>query len=614
MIDIKKTVIEYFKASNPAIFFVSEETFQVQTGVEQAVEELNEERSESNKVRLALHDPLVGFHYGRFTLNGVCGPDGAMADLTQIIEPSSLDKSARNIQIGPQWNAIEPLSDIIVVLKGWENLIRGSAMMVQALSNVFQGNLCAHQWEAFNDNMDVDEIEEAARNMLAGCVDVEGRRYVGRGRRMLVFISKTDDIPAELSEIRPIHVPLPGHEQFVALVEKQWSDLEGRDNKAGVSYTAGVDDEEAFRRHVAGALAGFPLSAGEDALMLSIVENGGFDKNGTLATIERLKAASISRVPGLMYKPRSAADQDSVILPGYEPVRSFLAESNDMDPEFARTHAIKALSGLLLVGPPGTGKTVVSDQVANELGLPQLIWSLGESQGAHVSESERHTRKVIDTANILRAALTLDDADKAGLNTDRVANDGGVFDRMINIILTEMSNPDCKITWIINGNRIQCIRPELYRDGRLDERFFVDLPDQPLRLEILKYHMRKHRFPDGDFVGLSEGASEIALTDLSEDGSTINRRTNGWSGAELAGLVVRAGRHAAMTRCDKLDVSYMLALAKDKTPQSLQPAVVADYAEMRKLCLDFTRVGVSDAGKSLAASGPMESRRRADIT
>ena len=604
--NVQETIRNYYRAMNPMVFFVTEETFQIQTGVEHAIDELNADRADDQKVRLVLHDPLVGFHFGRFKVDGVCGPKAALTDLTKVIAPGD-----KEIGLNDGWEPVRPTDDCVVVLKGWESLMRPRESIapdvVQALSNILQGNLCAPQWSDYSpEDFEISEIPEHL-------LDEPNHRVMVRGRRMLVFISKDDHIPSDLTEVRPIHVPLPGRDQFVSIVQRQWDNVYARGEREKKDYTSGVTDPDRFKERVVSSLSGFPLAAGEDALMLSIVENQGFDHNGTLATIERLKAASIARVPGLKYVPQSRIDQDSEVLPGYEPVKEFIDESLDMDLEYAKAHGIRPISGLIIVGPPGTGKSVVSDQVARLMGKPQLVWSMGESQGSLISESEANTRRVIDTANILQAVLTLDDADKAGLSKDRVANDGGVFDRMINILLSEMSRPDCNITWVINGNRVQNIRPELYRDGRIDERFFADLPDDKLRLRILQYHMRKLHFSCDKFRGMTERGSEEALLDLASDGRTSARRTRGWGGAELAGLVQRATRRAAKTQDEELDIEFMLRIALDKTPQSEQKAAKNDYKDMRDMCSDFIRVGVSSAGKSLQASGPIQSQRAADL-
>ena len=605
--DIKKTVCDYYSAMNPVICFVSEETFQVQTKVEQAADELNKGRGDTDKVRLLLHDPLVGIHFGEFKIKSErpCGAKGTLNDLERFITPGE-----EELSLGEGWEPIHPQDDCIMILKGWERFLMAkepwSAEFVQALSNILQGNMCATCWAETEE--DVTQL-----NLPPRMVNVQNNEIITRGRRMLVFISKHDDFHPSLTEIRPIYVPLPGREQFVSLVERQWTSVKSRKEANDRPFAEGIEDHERFRERLIGSLAGFPLSAGEDALMLSIVENKGFTESGNLATIERLKAASIARVPGLTYVPQADIDTDSVVLPGYEPVHDFIRETTEMDAEFARQHNIDPLSGIFVVGPPGTGKSVVSVQVSRILGKPQLVWSMGESQGSLVSESERNTRRVIDTANILSATLTLDDSDKMGLGTDRTSNDGGVFDRMINILLTEMSRPGCKITWVINGNRVQKIRPELYRDGRVDERFFVDLPDDKLRAEILRYHIRKYDYPVDEFNGLSSSASKEALLDLASDGTATRPRTKGWSGAELAGLVLRSARVAAKARAPLLDIEFMLKVAGTKTPQSQQKAAKADYADMRNMCSDFIRVGVSNAGKSLQASGPSRPRRQSDI-
>ena len=605
--NIQVTVENYYRAMNPVMFLVSEETFQMQTGVEQAVETLNKDCKEGDpRVKLVLHDPLVGFHFGEFRVEGQCGPEACLTDLAALINPDP----SRDITVADQIS-VQPTDDAIIVLKGWESLFSDKEAarpdFIQAFSNILQGNLGAEQWT------DVSGDPDSMDDVPAEFVDRENQQIKTRGRRMFVFISKVDNIPSELTELRPLYVPLPGREQFVERVETQWCNVQARSKEDDTDYTYGIEDSERFRDRVTNALVGFPLAQGEDALMLSIVENTGFMDPGTFDTIERLKAQAVARVPGLKYKPQAIIDTTSDILPGYEPVRDFILESTGMDEAYARAHNVRPLSGVLIAGPPGTGKSVASDQIARLLGKPQLQWSMGESQGSLISESERNTRQVIDTANAINAVLTLDDADKAGLGSNRIATDGGVFDRMINILLTEMANPDCKITWIINGNRIQNIRPELYRDGRCDEKFFADLPDPPMRERIVLYHMQKHNYPELKFLGMSIKASKEALLDLCSDGKPKDPRTRGWSGTEVAGLVDRATRHAARSGAEHLDIKFMLKIAGTKTPQSEQAAAKADYADMRKMCSDFIRIGVTGSGVSLKSPTPVRPKRSADI-
>ena len=529
---------------------VSDETYFVQKTIYEIFDQINE--TQERKTRLLCHDPLVGFHEGVFTLDGMCNPSQALNDLIAVISGEGM--------VDPV--AIAPEEDVVLILKGWENLWReedkSAPEVCQAFSNIIQGNLCS---------------------------PIRDEEKVYRGRRMIIMISKSPYVPQSLPEIKPVDVPLPDVSEFKAMVERFWTSF------------GEAETPVEFKDLVAKTLVGFSRIEAEDALSLSLVQHGGKEDYRIVEVIEDYKAASVRSVPGLTYKKKQFTENQTNFLPGYEPLRDYIQESMGLDEELAKKHKIRPFRGYIVVGPPGTGKSVISGESSKLLGVPQLEWSLGESQGSLVSESERNTRRVINVAKALKAQLTLDDADKAGISTGgSAANDGGVFDRMINILLTEMAQEDCPITWVITANRVQNLRPELYRDGRIDGHFFVDLPDEAMRVQILRYHIKKHNFPTDRFYFnglLSEKASTESLLDITSD-----KYLSGWSGAELATLVERACRKAIKAREEYIDLAFMKEAASKKTPQSKQAAHRKDYEEMRALCSDFVVLGKSSSQSS----------------
>ena len=179
--NIRETVQNYWRASNPVVYFVSDETFQAQTGVERAIDDINEGRDPKNKIRLVLHDPLVGFHFGEFKIRGACGARAALSDLTTLVNPDG----RALISLGDDWNPIEREEDCVVVLKGWEQFWTPReplcSAFVQAFSNILQGNLCSAQW-AKCEGRAVDS--KLPKHQL----DLDANTYIIRGRRMFVFI------------------------------------------------------------------------------------------------------------------------------------------------------------------------------------------------------------------------------------------------------------------------------------------------------------------------------------------------------------------------------------------------------------------------------------------
>lgn len=569
--DVKKAVMDYWNANNPVLCLCTEEVYQTQTAVEQAVSDLNAgHKSAAEHILMTMHDPLAGFHFGEFRVSDRPLPATAcLSDLVRFLEGSIPEKefpgavgfqqAARGQSLG-----LEATDNAVIVLKGWETLWddreQESPNIVQAFTNILQGGLCS---------------------------PVRDDDKVTRGRRMIIILTKNSVMPTAMTEVRAIHVPLPVREDFIPLLEPKWEAAVSQDKLNGC--------DDAFKAKVLGGLVGMTIKAADDALALAMVENAGFANPGTLNTLERIKALSIEAIPGLQYVPGSQVESGAAILPGYEKIQEDLLDAVGLDAEWAKRHRTKPLKGILLAGPPGCGKTVAELQITRILGKAALLWSIGESQGSLVSESERNTRRVINIANALEAVLVLDDIDKAGAgaSSSSTTTDGGVFSRMINIILTEMSNPECKITWLFSANRLQDVRPELYRDGRVDERYFVDYPDAEMRRRIIEFHMAKHNFPVDAFHAKGSASVKGYMDTL------VNDATKGWSGAELEGLVVKTIRHAGRTGEEKLDISWMLDRAKGKTPQSMAKASAADIAQMRDLCGDFIAVGVTNSGKSV---------------
>ena len=159
----------------------------------------------------------------------------------------------------------------------------------------------------------------------------------------------------------------------------------------------------------------------------------------------------------------------------------------------ARRYGLPYPKGLMLVGIQGTGKSLTAKAIANEWHLPLLRLDVGRLFAGLVGESEARTRQMIQITEALApCVLWIDEIDKAFPLTDG-RGDGGTTNRVFATFLTWMAEKTSSVFVVATANNVRSLPPELLRKGRFDEIFFVGLPSQAERREILTVHLNKYR-------------------------------------------------------------------------------------------------------------------------
>ncbi|MCC2253876.1 ATP-dependent zinc metalloprotease FtsH [Ruminococcus sp. CLA-AA-H200] len=185
--------------------------------------------------------------------------------------------------------------------------------------------------------------------------------------------------------------------------------------------------------------------------------------------------------------------------------------------------------GILLVGPPGTGKTMLAKAVAGEANVPFFSMSGSEFVEMFVGMGASKVRDLFKQANEKAPCIVfIDEIDAIGQKRDGRVGGNDEREQTLNQLLTEMDGFESNNGVIILAatNRPESLDPALTRPGRFDRRVPVELPDLKGREEILKVHARKVK------------------TDESVDFSSIARMASGASGAELANIVNEAALKA----------------------------------------------------------------------
>ncbi|TSC86164.1 MAG: cell division protease FtsH [Parcubacteria group bacterium Gr01-1014_8] len=195
--------------------------------------------------------------------------------------------------------------------------------------------------------------------------------------------------------------------------------------------------------------------------------------------------------------------------------------------------------GVLLMGAPGTGKTLLARAVAGEAGVPFFSISGSEFVEMFVGVGASRVRDLFQTAKKAAPAIVfMDEIDAVGrVRGSGVGGGNDEREQTLNQILVEMDGfePNEKVIVMAASNRPDVLDPALLRPGRFDRRVTIDLPDRSDREAILKIHARqKPMGPDTNLMVIAE-------------------RTPGFSGADLANLMNEAAILAA--REDRKEVT-----------------------------------------------------------
>ncbi|EXJ81874.1 hypothetical protein A1O1_07939 [Capronia coronata CBS 617.96] len=206
----------------------------------------------------------------------------------------------------------------------------------------------------------------------------------------------------------------------------------------------------------------------------------------------------------------------------------------------------KLPKGVLLVGPPGTGKTMLARAVAGEAGVPVFYMSGSEFDELYVGVGAKRVRELFSQARAKAPAIIfIDELDAVG--GKRNARDPAYAKQTLNQLLTELDgfSPSTGVILIAATNYPESLDKALTRPGRFDRHINVPLPDVRGRIEILKHHMRN--MPVAPDV----------------DATVLARATSGMSGADLENLCNQAAVHASRMKYKRVNAQDF-EWAKDK--------------------------------------------------
>jgi SpoVK/Ycf46/Vps4 family AAA+-type ATPase len=263
-------------------------------------------------------------------------------------------------------------------------------------------------------------------------------------------------------------------------------------------------------------------------------------------------------------------DETIDLVGGLEELKHWLTQRSDAFTERARDYGLPQPKGMLILGVPGCGKSLIAKTTSRLWGLPLLRLDLGRVyDGSMVGRSEANLRNALKTAeSISPAILFIDEIDKAFAGgAGSSDSDGGTSSRIFGTFLTWMQEKTSPVFVMATANRVERLPSEFLRKGRFDEIFFVDLPNAEERKDIFRIHLKKRR-------------SDIERFDLDQ----LTKVCEGFSGAEIEqGLISAMYEAFAQGReFTQLDIIAAIrsTLPLSKT-MSEQVSALRDWAQQR---------------------------------
>jgi hypothetical protein len=398
--------------------------------------------------------------YVRACFSGIfvetCEPDEALAEIGQLCRAENWRLASWNIESGlrisgpPAGGADAGVHDPLAAVRMAERLAAADGAGLLVLENF-------HRFFA-----SVEIVQALAHQIQLG----------KRQRTFVVILAPIVELPRELEKLFVvIEHRLPDRAQLEQIARE----------------IAAPEDElpqDAELAPVLDAAAGLTRYEAEGAFSLSLVREGRLSPS----TIGRIKAQQLKKtgLVSLHEGPERFAD-----LGGLEALKGFCLRA-------LRSGARARAKGILLLSPPGCGKSELAKALGNEVGRPTLRFDVGRLLGSLVGESERNTRQALAIAEAMQpCVLFVDEIEKglAGVAASGQA-DSGVTARMFGALLTWLADRTSDVFVVATANSIERLPAELTRAERFDGVFFLDLPGRDEKDAIWAIHRRRFGIED----------------------------------------------------------------------------------------------------------------------
>lgn len=401
----------------------------------------------------------------------------------------------------------------------------------------------------FNDLHPFISDATVVRSLRDAIVSLKGTK------KSIILISPVQEIPIELEkDIVVLDFDFPNLEDLNQVLSKQLNQLRtnneiSSDSREKLLYSAlGLTKDEAEKVYRKAYVKADRLTESEVDIILS-EKKQQVRRNGILEYIEQ--------------------DETISVVGGLKELKKWLEQRSGAFTERARNYGLPQPKGMLILGVPGCGKSLIAKTTSRLWGLPLLRLDLGRVYDSAVGRSEANLRNALKTAESLAPAiLFIDELDKAFAgNGNSSESDGGTSSRIFGSFLTWMQEKTSPVFVMATANRVERLPGEFLRKGRFDELFFVDLPSFEERRAIFDIHLSKRRL-------------DISHFDIEQ----LVTVSDGFSGAEIEQAII-AAMYEAFAQDREFLQSDIITAIKSTLPLSRtmmeQVTALRDWARQR---------------------------------
>ena len=358
----------------------------------------------------------------------------------------------------------------------------------------------------------------------------------------VILVESRGDLPAPIvHEATRLELSLPDEKELGELVRdllsRERSRLKGPARLSPATWTAFLHN-----------LRGLTRRQARQVVLDVISDDGELDDKDLKGALTRKR--QILQKDGLLEFVETPANLEEIA--GMDRLKAWLAQRKNALLDEARLYGLLPPRGLLMLGVPGSGKSLTAKAVATAWQRPLFRFDPSALYDKYIGESERHLREALRLAEAMSPiVLWIDEIEKGFAGAASRSVDGGLSARMFGTLLTWMQERAAPVFVIATANDVEALPPELLRKGRFDEIFFVDLPKPEVRRAMFLIHLKKRMY---DPAGFDLGA--------------LAEASDGCTGAEIEQAVL-AGMHQAFSRGQKMSSADLLQALGESPPLSV---------------------------------------------